>query len=422
MNYHQAVPPLGPTAPIGEILLAGVAIRIELPPSQHQLAVERYEAVRKYIEREGSPLHDKVAWFYPQGSMAIKATIKSRRREDGYDIDIVCELLLPVATSPAEFLDLLFEAIKGEPGSMYHDMVERQTRCITVHYADGMHLDVTPSMLLDENDPRRSHIFHAKPEASVAHHKKVVMNSWAFCEHFNDSLPADLLFEQAYAKRAQGADWRRVQADADVKPVPAHSTIEGGKAAAVVGLQLLKRNRNMRYARRKAVRMPPSVMMAKFAADCQLPMGTIAGALDVISGAMLAALETAEARGVLIDVRNPKCNEDRFTDRWPENRVAQQTYIADLKLFRQQLKALMTGNLDLEEMQLLLVEMFGEGPARSAVEEQAKLLGRAVESGARGIGIVGRVVPAAVASPAILTAAVARPRPHTFYGERCKKK
>jgi hypothetical protein len=26
---------------------------------------------------------------YPQGSMAIRATIRSRKREDGFDIDIV---------------------------------------------------------------------------------------------------------------------------------------------------------------------------------------------------------------------------------------------------------------------------------------------------------------------------------------------
>jgi len=417
----MASPPLGPTAPVSEILLAGIAIRIELPPSLHWLAIERYEAIRKHIEREGSPLHDKVVWFYPQGSMAIKATIKSRRRQDGYDIDIVIELLLPVTITPAQILDLLYEAIKGEKGSIYYDMVERQTRCVTVYYADGMHLDVTPSILLDENDPRRSHIFHAKLEEPTTAHKRVVMNSWAFCEHFNRALPPDLLFEQAYAKRAR--DGMKVLADAEVKPVPAHSTMEGGKSAAVVGLQLLKRNRNMRYAKRVGVRMPPSVMMAKFAADCQLPTGTICGALEVISGAMLSALLAAEMRNELVDVRNPTCNEDCFTDRWPENRAAQQTYISDLKLFRQQLHALMNGALGLDEMQELLIEMFGEGPARSAVEEQARMLGRAVETGVRGIGVTGRVIPAAViASPSIITSAMAKPRAHTFYGERWPKK
>jgi Second Messenger Oligonucleotide or Dinucleotide Synthetase domain len=420
--YEPNGPALGPTSPVGEILLASVAIRIELPPSLHQLAVERFEAVRKYIERVSSPLYDKVAWFYPQGSMAIKATIKSRNNEDGYDIDIVCELNLPTWMTPAQILDLLYQAIKGEKGSKYHDMTERQTRCVTVYYADGMHLDVTPSILLDENDPRRSHIFHAKPEEPVTAHKQVVTNSWAFCERFNQILPPDLIFEQAYAKRAQDADWKNIRADAEVKPVPAHSTIEGGKSAAVVALQLLKRNRNMKYAKRKVGRIPPSVVMAKFTADCQLPTGTIAGALNIISGAMLSAMEVAEAQNVLIEVRNPTCPEDCFTDRWPENRAAQQIYITDLKLFRKQLAELMTGNLDLEEMQVLLIEMFGEGPARSAIEEQARTLGRAVETGSRGIGFSGRVIPgAAVVAPSIISSAMAKPRPHTFFGERWKK-
>jgi hypothetical protein len=93
--------PLGPSAPIGEILLAETAVRIELPPSLHRLAVERYEALRKYIERDASPLVGQVRIFYPQGSMAIRATIRSRKREDGFDIDIVAELTLPPTTTPA---------------------------------------------------------------------------------------------------------------------------------------------------------------------------------------------------------------------------------------------------------------------------------------------------------------------------------
>jgi hypothetical protein len=166
--------PLGPGAPVGEVLLAETAIRIELPPSQHQLAVDRYEAVRKHIERPDSPLNGRVTWFYPQGSMAIRATIKSRRRADGFDIDIVSELMLPPGSAPARALDLLFEAINGPPGSMYHGRVVRQTRCVTVEYADGMHLDITPSELLDPHDPRRSHIFHAKHEEPIAQHRRVL--------------------------------------------------------------------------------------------------------------------------------------------------------------------------------------------------------------------------------------------------------
>jgi Second Messenger Oligonucleotide or Dinucleotide Synthetase domain len=268
MNKLLNSPPLGSTAPVGEILLAETAIRIELPPSLHQLVVDRYEAVRKHIERAESPLRDRVTWFYPQGSMAIRATIKARRREDGFDIDIVAELVLPPKLPPAQVIDLLFQAIDGPPGSMYHGMVERQTRCVTVFYADGMHIDITPAELLDELDPRRSHICHANPKEPPATHLRPIMNSWAFCDWFNACTPADVIFEEAYAKRARTLDKRRIVADADVKPVPAHSTLERGKSSAVVALQLLKRNRNVRYLSRKG-RMPPySDLVASVQALC----------------------------------------------------------------------------------------------------------------------------------------------------------
>jgi hypothetical protein len=57
------------------ILLADVAVSIELPPSQHDIATQRFEITRKWIERPERPLVDHILRFYPQGSMAINATI-----------------------------------------------------------------------------------------------------------------------------------------------------------------------------------------------------------------------------------------------------------------------------------------------------------------------------------------------------------
>jgi hypothetical protein len=45
---------------------------------------------------------------------------QSRKRGDDFDIDIEAELLLPSNTTPAQALDLLYEAINGKPGSRYH--------------------------------------------------------------------------------------------------------------------------------------------------------------------------------------------------------------------------------------------------------------------------------------------------------------
>jgi hypothetical protein len=40
----------------------------------------------------------------------------------------------------------------------------RQTRCVTVRYADRMHLDITPAVRLPHGAERESHIFHAHPD------------------------------------------------------------------------------------------------------------------------------------------------------------------------------------------------------------------------------------------------------------------
>lgn len=422
MTNNKKISPLGPGAPVSEILLAETAIGVELPPSQHTLAVERYEAVRKHIEREESPLHNRVRLFYPQGSMAIRATIRARRRDDGYDIDIVAELIVPPSMKPAQVLDELYEAINGPKASQYHGKVKRQTRCVTVEYADGMHLDVTPSDLLDERDPRISHIFHAKPEESAKLHRRLVINSYAFVDWFNERAPIDIAFAEAYSAKVNVADNLRVLAEADVEPVPDHSTVGGGKSITIVALQLLKRNRNVRYQARTG-RFPPSVMMSKFAGDAAVPGTSIGHALDMNSAHMLQQLEAAEAAGHLIDVRNPCCQDDRFTDRWPENHTAQRLYINDLKLFRRQLDALMSNRLTLAQMKDLLSAMFGEGPAQTVIENYAKRIGEAVQSNSRTVGRGGRIgVATGAVAPAIIKPTPAQPKDHTFYGSRWKRR
>jgi hypothetical protein len=144
-----------------DILLADIAIRIQLTPSSHDLAVGRAKTIQDYIERKNSPLEGKVELFYPQGSMAIGATIAKKLKNDEFDIDLIAQLLLPADIQPARALDILLEAISADEGSRYYNTVERRTRCITVHYADQMHLDVTPTILVPDKLPRTSTIFHS---------------------------------------------------------------------------------------------------------------------------------------------------------------------------------------------------------------------------------------------------------------------
>ena len=409
----QMIPQMTPSPwnGIAERMLAAVAIKIELPPSKHALMCQRKAAIEKHLEREGSELRGKVRLFYQQGSVAIGATIRAKFRFEGFDIDIIVELDWP-GLSPQQALDKLFVAMRGDKGSTYYDMTQRQTRCVTVHYADGMHIDLSPSVLLNPNDPRRSYIFHSKPEEDRSKDKRVLTNSFGFALEYNKRCPVDIDFQQEYARRALAADlgYSMVQKDADSVPVPMHSTVVGGKSAVTVALQLLKRNRNIRWANREG-RMPASVMLSALSLEAARPGRTIGQNLLAITQHILDRLLEAKMRGALISVENPICAGDCFTDRWPEDHVAQDLFIGDMRLLLSQLAILHDERRSLRERQDVLKQMFGEEVGQAVFDEFADDLSTKIQTGQHAFGAMGGVL-------AVPASASAKPsvKPSTFYG------
>lgn len=407
-----------PFASVGEKLLASTAIRIELPPSQHALMVQRKAAIEAYLEREGSPIKGLIRLFYQQGSTAIGATIRAKFRLEGFDIDIIVELIDRNDLAPAQVLDLLYDAMRGEPGSRYYDCTERQTRCVTVHYADGMHLDLSPSVLLDEGDPRRSHIFHSKPDEPRWKDTTILTNSFGFVARYNERCPIDQLFAEDYGRMVRDADLQLqvMMKDADSVPVPAHSSDLGGKAAVTVALQLIKRNRNIRWIPRGG-RMPASVMISCLALEVAETGRSIGQNLRIIAAHILDRMLKAKSVSELIRVENPVCSGDVFTDRWPETHHAQDLFISDMRLLLTQLDEFFDERRSFKDRSKTLEAMFGEAVAKEVVNDFAMKAGQIVRSGTHLLGVTGGIF----AAPSL---AVAKPaaRPNTFYGSKWPRK
>ncbi|MDE2343123.1 MAG: nucleotidyltransferase [Betaproteobacteria bacterium] len=401
-----------------DVLLAEIAVRIQLPLSRHSVAEQRYHTIASWLERPDSLLVSRVERMYAQGSMAIGATIASCRKSDEFDIDVLAELRLPVSTPPRRVLDLLYESIRGAQGGRYYSMVERCTRCVQIQYGDDMHVDVTPTILLAEQPERTGFIFHANPAQSSAQDKKILANPYGFAEWFKARTPLDTEFSPYFAELSKSFDLdTKSLLKAESEPVP--TPVEAyEKSRALIALQLLKRWRNIRYDHRDG-RKPPSVLLAKLVASYANQTNSLFGELLHQAKQILYFFESAQREGKTVYVENPVCRGDVFSDRWPSSLQDQNTFILDLKHLVGQLSRL-SARYDVLTAREVLSDLFGERPTVAAVDIANSKFGRTIETGGashnrRTIGFDIRA--SGLLGPAAASSTYAANTPgHRFFG------
>lgn len=415
MEFQQITPRVPSNLSPLDVMLAEIALRIQLNPTDHDKAVARYETVSDWIDRPDSPLCGLVELTYAQGSMAIGATIARCSDRDEHDIDAMAQLRLPRETDPEVVLSLLETSIRGERGSRYYDMTQRRTRCVTIEYADGMHLDVTPAILLPELIERTSYIFHSKPEDPREPKLRLHANPYGFSEWFMERTPADVAFAEYFERRSLEEARIYALAKGETEPVPDQMPAYR-KSMALIALQLIKRFRNMRYERRPNLRRPPSVLLSKYIADHANRTKTLAEEVLHQASAMLEIFEAAHRAGQFVHEVNPMCLTDVLTDRWPASAKDQARFIVDLRELIEKLARLVEG-APLEEMRKVLEDLFGERPARDVVSDYVKRYGSRVSHGG-GVHLpgIGQVPAASVMLGS--TPAAARDTPgHRFFGD-----
>ena len=405
-----------------DLLLADIAIHIQLSTADFRKMEQRYKALGDHIDRPGSLLRGKVQLVYPQGSMAIGATVASKLTNDEHDVDFIVQLELDTGRTPKEVLDLLFRSIKGERGSVYFDKVERRNRCVTVHYADKMHADITPMIRIAGQPERESLLFHNKP--GVPEEDQVLIaNPFGFAEHFKEVTSVDREFAEMFAMRAGEYEELLLNFRAESEEIPGQEPVNR-KAKAVVALQLIKRWRNLLFDKR-STRRPPSVLISKFTADVANQTNTLSEELLHQVVFMRDKLLEYHQAGQKIRVFNPVCERDEFTDRWPGSLHEQGVFLNDLNALIVDLKRL-SADCDLREMREIMVRLFGEAPTGTVFEAFNRELGKQIESGqSRHKPDGGRIhVPTSgVIAGGISGSGIRKTRRNTFHGtERRKKK
>jgi hypothetical protein len=296
--------------------------------------------------------------------------------------------------------------------------VLRQTRCVTLFYADKMHLDVTPSLRVYATLDRESLITHAKGPRRSDDDRFVDMNAYGFAQWYASRTPLELRMAKAFHRRWLEHSGLAARADADVDDVPDQCDFIV-KNTATLALQLLKRFRNIRYAS-YAGRIPPSVMLSYYAGLVAQPNMSLSAMLVRLATWIIRDIEQASFYGRLLHVANPVCEADVFTDRWPESIAQQDEFAKYLHEMVRSLDAIRKGGMFPHTMMDELRENFGDRVVTRAADQIATEIGDGIQQSRqlytrRG----GLLLPsaAAVAAP-IGNPAVSVAQPHTFFGRK----
>lgn len=393
-------------------ILAEIALSAQLPPSLHRKAVDRYGAVRKYLEADDA-FNGEIEHFYPQGSMAIDGTISTRGTDDEYDIDIVAQLGGRFRSmDPLSILKELERALKDYPVRK----VVRQTRCVTLFYSDNMHLDVTPSLRAYGTADRESYITHAKGPFAGPDDQFVDMNAYGFAEWYRANTPLEQRLARAFRDRWFAMDAALAKA-AEIDEVPEQCDFVV-KNTATLALQLLKRYRNICYAHYDG-RIPPSVMLSYYAGVSARPNMSLSDMLVRVANWIKGDIDEANRRGRLLHVANPVTPDDVFTDRWPASFVQQEEFARHLERLVVGVEAAKRGEVTPDKLTNWLRAQFGDKVVTMAVDRMADMIGQSVQDAAHSYSRKGGLIlPAAAASGLAVAPSVVRASPHTFFGER----
>jgi len=323
-------------------LLGSIAEYLQLTPTQHQSAEEKYHAVAEWLSADSSPVRGLDPQIYAQGSLRIGTTVKPLKSEE-FDLDLVCELSASATAPPMGVYELLWSRM--ESNLRYQPLLRRRPRCIRIDYASDFHLDIVPAV----PDPHGTTL----GSLLIPDHEE---QSWLPSNPKGYALWLD---EQARLplreKRAMGATIEPLRA---VQPA-------NSKPPLKLAVQLLKRQRDVTFASRSEA-PPPSIVLTTLAG---LLYQKEEDATDSLSAILSRAVDWS--RREIIHLWNPANEKECITDRWQSQPGAYQAFVQELEAFALRWHALVQHGAfpDLaKELELL----FGERPVRCALRAYAE--------------------------------------------------
>lgn len=282
--------------PHADSILEEVGQSLQITPSQFARAERAYGSVGAWLAAEGSPLAAYLPEVYPQGSMALRTTVRPLH-EDEFDLDLVVE----VHGWSASAMDLYrVTGARLAEHREYRTMLEPKNRCWRLNYAGDFHLDALPG----REDLLRTGNAIEIPDRAL--------------EDWKPTNPRD------YAAWFDGRSrpfYAAIEARG-IQPLVAPSP-EDAKDALRRSVQLLKRHRDIRFDGHPDS-APRSIVLTTLAGKYYGGQPSIGEAMLVI----LAGIRTEiAAHDGPFKVPNPVNEDENFADAWEEEPAAYDEFV-----------------------------------------------------------------------------------------------
>ena len=137
--------------------LEKIAEGLDISPSMHKYAVERYQGIAKYLEEKGI-----IADFSPQGSFRTGTVTRPMRdgKETDFDIDVVCTLTYDKRKISAKEVKKIVGEALCDNKTYKEKLLPEDDRCWSLAYANitetiGLMMDIVPSVPEDSQGVMR---------------------------------------------------------------------------------------------------------------------------------------------------------------------------------------------------------------------------------------------------------------------------
>lgn len=316
--------------------LEQVASEIDIPPGKYKDAVDRYEAVGRWLKGGGYPGCQGELSICVQGSFRLGTVTRPIREgiEASYDIDLVSELPLDKNRSTPQSVKSMVGDRLREHGAYKKLLDPEGRRCWTLEYAEqddvGFHLDVLPAVP-DSRGPLNTAIaITNKNESSYTWSASDPRGYGAWFDAKNAAAFSRVMLEQ---KRE--IQHRASLVYASIDKVPDQLV----RTSLQRAIQLMKRHRDLRFNHKDRVAYGPiSVIITTLAAHFYGNEVDVYSALSGIVRKLQGHAALVENRSINVSlatmgliqrrpdgtwyIGNPVNPAENFADRWHEDNHA----------------------------------------------------------------------------------------------------